>query len=343
MLGVLLAISIVLDPAGSFRVAGWTGAAQLSSRQYSEIFIVQVDTADAPPLAGEYTIQRNELVFTPRYPLQPGLAYRATLNIPNEQTISERFAIPKLSRKPTTVVEHVYPSGSRLPENQLKFYIHFSEPMSRGEAYRRIHLLDENGAAVDLPFLELSQELWDQSGRRFTLYFDPGRIKSGLLPRSQSGMPIHEGRTYALVIDSGWPDANNAPLKETFRKSFSVGTAELRSIDLAAWKISAPVAGGQEAVTVEFPRPLDRALLEHEIEVTDSFGNRIEGATAIDRDETRWRLTPKRRWARGVYSLLVGPLLADLAGNTVDRPFEVDTFDSAGEPPADHAIRFAVK
>ena len=38
----------------------------------------------------------------------------------------------------STIVEHVYPSTDQLPENQLKFYLHFSAPMSRGEAYSRI-------------------------------------------------------------------------------------------------------------------------------------------------------------------------------------------------------------
>ena len=50
-----------------------------------------------------------------------------------------------------TVVEAVYPTAERLPENQLKFYLHFSAPMSRGEAYRRVQLLDEKGKAVELP------------------------------------------------------------------------------------------------------------------------------------------------------------------------------------------------
>ena len=68
----------------------------------------------------------------------------------------------------TTLVTAVYPSAQVLPENLLRFYIHFSAPMSRGEAYRHVRLLDAAGKAVDLPFLELDQELWDPDGKRFT-------------------------------------------------------------------------------------------------------------------------------------------------------------------------------
>ena len=59
---------------------------------------------------------------------------------------------------------HVYPSRAMLPENLLRLYIHFSAPMSRGEAYRRIRLLDATGKPVDDPFLELDEELWSRDG-----------------------------------------------------------------------------------------------------------------------------------------------------------------------------------
>ena len=91
-----------------------------------------------------------------------------------------------------TVVTQVYPTSDKLPENQLKFYLHFSAPMSRGDSYKHIQLLDEKGKAVELPFLELDEELWDPAGKRFTLFFDPGRIKRGLKPREEVGNEIRE-------------------------------------------------------------------------------------------------------------------------------------------------------
>src|SRR4051794_2644875 len=223
MLVVLLAISIVLEPSGSFRVAGWTDAARMPIGEASQLFAVHVDSPDdpdLPPLAGSYAMEAGELVFTPRYALQPGLSYRATFELPGHDKIVERFTIPKLEAARKTAVDRIYPSASVLPENTLKFYIHFSAPMSRGEAYRHIYLLNENGERILEPFLELAQELWDQDGRRLTLYFDPGRIKSGLLPRKQTGPPIREGKTYTLVVDQEWRDAHGQSLKEGFRKTF---------------------------------------------------------------------------------------------------------------------------
>src|SRR5262249_56091734 len=96
------------------------------------------------------------------------------------------FLLPKPETVPT-VVEHVYPSRKELPENLLRFYFHFSAPMSRGDVYQYIRLLDAAGKPIEAPFLELEQELWDESGRRFTLLIDPGRIKRGLKPREEGG------------------------------------------------------------------------------------------------------------------------------------------------------------
>ena len=50
-----------------------------------------------------------------------------------------------------TSVTRVAPSQKVLPENLLKFYIEFSGPMNRGEAYEHLPLLDSAGKPIDLP------------------------------------------------------------------------------------------------------------------------------------------------------------------------------------------------
>src|SRR5262249_27975304 len=153
------------------------------------------------------------------FPLEPGLNYRCVLQT-DGGTITAEFSIPKPPSTPTTGVRHVYPTRNKLPENQLKFYLHFSAPMSQGDSYRHVHLMDAAGKEVKFPFLELEQELWDPSGTRFTLFLDPGRIKRGLKPREELGPALEDGKNYTLLIDRDWPDARGNPLKETFRKAF---------------------------------------------------------------------------------------------------------------------------
>src|SRR5262249_13194478 len=180
------------------------------------------------------------------------------------------FFEPKAPAKPTTVVEHVYPTRSKLPENQLKFYVHFSAPMGKGGSYRHVHLLDAASKEVAAPFLELDEELWSPDQKRFTLYLDPGRIKRGLKPREEVGPVLEEGKSYTLVIDREWQDAEGNTLRETFRKKFPVGPPDDEPIDPKNWKLAPQSAGSRQPLMVRFPKPLDHALLHRLICVANA-------------------------------------------------------------------------
>src|SRR5262245_1541446 len=172
-------------------------------------------------MLGSYAVEGEVLRFEPRFPLAPGVRYRAVFDpskLPGRtgkaDLVAPEFTLPKPKTIPAAV-EQVYPTRSKLPENQLKFYIHFSAPMSQGEAYHHIRLLTASGKEVCSPWLELGEELWSPDGKRFTLFIDPGRIKHGLKPREDLGPVLEEGKTYTLVIDRAWTDANGNPLRET--------------------------------------------------------------------------------------------------------------------------------
>jgi len=323
-------VDIRLETAGGhpfFKVAG--------PDLQADRFAVYVDAVrGAPAILGSSRIDGGVLIFEPRFPLQPGLRYRAVYG-----TTSATFEIPKGDLTPTTVVEQVYPSTSRLPENQLKFYIHFSAPMSRGEAYRRMRLLDESGRPVQLPFLELDEELWDRDGKRLTIFFDPGRVKRGLLPREEVGPPIEAGKRYTLVIDRDWRDAEGKLLRTGFQKSFQVGPPDHDPPDPRTWKLQAPGAGTSDPLSVEFPKPMDHALLLGLLDVTDPRGNSIPGSVQVEREETRWLFTPRDPWPAGQYFVVAGTTLEDLAGNTLNRPFEVDVFERVQERIARETTR----
>ena len=168
--------------------------------------------ADAPSLFGETKVESGVLRFRPRFPLEPGLHYQATLRLADGTAVSGRLSVPKAKRTTRRAsVVRVSPSASVLPENLLRFYVEFSAPMSRGEAYDRVHLLDGSGQRIDMPFLELGEELWDPRGVRFTLLLDPGRIKNGLRPREEAGPVLEAGKTYTLVIDKNWRRRRGRP------------------------------------------------------------------------------------------------------------------------------------
>jgi hypothetical protein len=166
---------------------------RLGNPNFAAIFQVRVDKPGAEPLGGEYSIEQGALIFRAKYPLQPGVTYVAVFSLVNERA-EISYTMPKPVIVPATFVEHVYPSTSRVPENLLKLYLHFSGPMSKGEAFKRLHLFERSGSEVNLPFLEIAEELWDREFKRLTILFDPGRIKRDLVPNKEVGPPLQAGK-----------------------------------------------------------------------------------------------------------------------------------------------------
>jgi hypothetical protein len=292
-------------------------------------------------LTGSYRVTGSTLQFVSRYLLdQPGYRVRVDrslltaadlLRLAKEQPGSDGplildlyLAPPPGTPRPSTAVESVYPSAEVLPENLLRFYLQFSAPMSRGEAYSHIRLLNAAGRTVADPFLELNEELWSGDGRRFTLLFDPGRIKRGLKPREEAGPVLEAGKSYTLVIDRKWPDAHGNSLAGEYRKPFRAGPPDQESPSPRDWKIQAPAAGTRNPLQVGFPEPLDSALARRLIVVRDSQNRIVPGVVRLERAESLWLFTPDAAWPAGGYALDVGTDLEDLAGNAVGRPFEVD-------------------
>ncbi|MEX0704178.1 MAG: Ig-like domain-containing protein [Planctomycetales bacterium] len=291
---------------------------------------------DPPAMLGEWRVEERRLVFIPRFPLTSGTNYAVTVRglTAAEAGATHRFSTPPRDAAPAAVVSAVYPSRDVLPENQLKFYLHFSAPMSRGQAYEHIRLLKTAGEQsgepseeVEDPFLRLGEELWDPSGTRFTLFIDPGRIKRGLKPREEIGPVLEAGGSYVLVVEAGWEDAEGNPVAEKFEKRFRVGPPDEKQPAFDRWQLDVPAAGSKDALAITFDEPLDRAMLERVLVVNGPDGKRLAGEVAIEAEETRWRFVPKEAWQAGEHTLAVDAALEDLAGNSLGRPFEVDVFD----------------
>jgi hypothetical protein len=345
------AIAIIMerDPV-RFKVTGSSFLKMLSTPNFPAIFGVYVVqpsagglAATVPPMTGEYAMEQDALVFHPKYPLQPGVSYRAVFKLSRETAI-ETFNIPKPVIEPTTVVQQVYPTAAEIPENQLKFYVHFSASMSKGQSSQRIHLLDEAGKDVQQPFLSFDDELWDREYKRITILFDPGRVKTGVRPNRDMGLAMQPGKRYTLVIDQDWSDATGTPLKESFRRTYTVGPRDTVPLDPKTWRVLAPTAGSQLSVTLDFPESVDAALLLRVIEVQDATGAPVDGKVTISREETRWAFVPNEPWKAGNYVISVISTLEDLAGNKVGRLFEVDTFEEVKADVARiHTLPFKVQ
>lgn len=307
-----------------------------TAQEWGRVFAVTVERSDVErtqpptPIVGTYAVRDDIVRFTPRYPLVAGLTYMAEWSgvgkgdTSKDAVLRARITIPRAPTANTTEVVRIDPAIDTLPENQLKLYVHFSAPMQRGEAYEHIRLEDLGGEPIDLPFLEIGEELWDRTTQRLTLLFDPGRIKRGLKPREELGPILTEGHRYCLTIDSAWPDARGNTLAASHKFLFRAGPPDEEPPDPATWKLTVPGAGSRDPLTVEFGESLDRAMLDRALRVMEPGDSPLEGMHTITIDGRSWQFTPKAPWAVGNFSVAIDTALEDLAGNSIGRPFEVD-------------------
>ena len=323
--------------------------ATLSPDEWAAILRVEVasdepslDEDEWPAVLGVTAVSDGVLRFTPRFPFDPGQRYDVVFDpssLPSAHSAAASsplkllhavVEVPAPVRVASTHVVEVYPSGPEVPENHLRLYLVFSGPMSSSGGGAQVRLIDDQGQPVPDPFLPLELELWNEDRTRFTVLYDPGRVKRGIRPNEEMGRALVEGRTYTLVVGTDWRDAAGQPLVSEFRHEFRVGSPEERAIDPAEWTLELPAPGTRQPLAAVFSRPLDYGLLHRALRVVAEGGPLLDGVIRVEQGETRWVFTPRASWQAGEYHLVAAPSLEDVAGNRIGRPFEVAS--SNGQP-----------
>ena len=285
---------------------------------------------DLPDVLGRYQVLETGVRFVPRFPFDTGVCYRASFD-PRQlgrpgysDVLTLEFSLPKpISIEPTQVTD-VFPSADVLPENLLRFYVCFSNSMRRGRAEEQIRLFGPDGRLVPDVLYRPPLELWDRSMRHLTILLDPGRLKRWVGPNRELGLPLKAGQRYVLAIGSEMVDLSGRSLRERFYKPFLVASAVRAPVAVAHWKVLPPATKSRQPLTIQFPEPLDWALLWHAITVAPDGGPPIPGRISIDQGERRWRFTPTSPWVAGRYVVRVASELEDVCGNSLlaafDRP-----------------------
>ncbi len=341
--------------AASIDIAGFNAAslAALASRSpdaESWRDVVRVDVlpdgaetppANLPPVAGRYAVADGVVRVRPAFSLDPGTRYLVRVEAtslpggaPSVVTAIVSRPAVAITMAPATVVA-IAPGGDVIPENVLRLYLHFSAPMGRRGA-GQVRLLDASGKEVVDPFLPLEAELWSGDRTRYTLFFDPGRVKTGIRPNEEMGRALVRGHRYTLVVDVDWKDAYGRPLAGQYRHAFRASAAIDRPIDPKTWRLTAPKAGTRDALVATFPYALDQGLLARALSVETTPGAAVAGASTTDATQTTWRFVPDQPWRGGAYDLAVLGILEDPSGNRIGRAFEIES--TAAGSDVDRAV-----
>ncbi len=315
-LSLVAEVAAQLDEAsGAVVVTGLTPQDMSSALSHAEI--VRLRLEDSPSARGMLVSISQEgeaLIVQPRFALKEGANYELT--VANETL---RVALPAPEETTPRLVGFA-PSQAVIPANTLRLYLHFSEPMARGQLRKKVSLVTAGGTTVTSPFLSLGAELWDPSQTRATLLLDPGRIKQGVGPNVSGGAPLQEGQSYRLTISPEMRSAAGHRLGTPVSLTFRVGPPERRTIVPDTWEILAPEAGSHAPLSLAFDRIMDSGAALRLITLQGPDGQPVEGL--ITSDGGGWSLIPKRSWKVGRYSLTVDPELEDVAGNSISAPFD---------------------
>ncbi|MEM8998972.1 MAG: hypothetical protein AAGB24_01810 [Bacteroidota bacterium] len=218
-------------------------------------------------------------------------------------------------------MQAVYPTSEVLPENLLRMYVQFSQPMKTIGNIEKVRLMDEYGNEVKNVFFNNAQELWNKEQTQLTLILDPARVKTGLKTNEAMGYAIKRNKNYALVIE-GLEDVYHQKMGASFKKKMTIAKADVINPKTSNWKLTIPKANSKNRFVVNFPQMLDYVSLKQRLIITDNDNNRIEGLISIEQQETQWSFEPKQTWKAGKYILYVNTRLEDPSGNNLNGLFD---------------------
>lgn len=292
------------------------------------------------PVLGVFKLSGEEITFTPIVPLTKGLTYEL---LEDGKAFGE-ITIPA-SEAPAPEIIGIYPGVDTIPENLLKFHIQFSQPMMEGKSAQFVKLIENGKDTLDGTFLDLQPELWNEAGTVLTLWLDPGRIKLDLIPNKELGNPLALGAQYALVIMPGWSSKDGVPLRSVLIKTLYVGERDDRSPDVDMWQVQIPGAATRDQLNIGFGESLDWLLANECILVMDAASKPVPGLYSLNDEVSGFTFVPQSPWNEGRYSITVESRLEDLAGNNLNRLFEVDLNKpgSKTEPRSSYMRTFEIK
>ena len=293
------------------------------------LFPENPDKPTAPIIGSRKRID-NQLYFCPLIPFSKNLTYQA--QFPEVPYFTFKPVPPKNYTQ--TTITKVYPTLDTLPENTLKVYLHFSAPMSDGNAYQHIILKDEKGEKIAVPFLELTPLLWNQDRTRLTLWFDPGRVKRELLRNQKLGAPLTAGESYTLHISKNWKDVNGYSLANDFIKNITIIEADRIAPSPKNWLATQPKINTKTPLTINFGEAMDHALVLKSLTIFNKKGKKVEGEIIVGNKEKEWTFTPTENWSFTTYRIQIKAELEDLAGNNFNRLFDTN-LETQTEPKRD--------
>lgn len=277
------------------------------------------------PVMGEFTSRQDQVTFTPITPFSNNHEY---------QVFRKERAIARFKVKPTSVASPpelvaLYPNRDTVPVNLLKLYLVFSKPMQfTGSSLDFITVYDETENSEVQPFLKLESELWSEDQTCLTLWLDPGRIKTDLIPNKEKGLPLKENHRYKLTLSHNWRSSQGIPMARSYTKQFYVMGHDGQMPNPKNWRVIPPREQTTNPLKIDFMEAMD-AVLALESLVIFKGKQRVAGNFKLIKNDEGIEFYPALGWTKGNYVIAINPVFEDLAGNNLQHLFDTDLKNQA--------------
>jgi hypothetical protein len=283
------------------------------------VYMVIGDTVADIAVAGDYTLSKGELSFTPYNALGYGLQFEVQYKNSGVVVEKKRFTMPPAppSGKSAEVVT-AYPLADTIPYNTLFFHIRFSQPMMNDElAYNYVKVFDENGNERERAWRQRS--FWLDEGRLLVLMIHPGRVKNGIHYES----PLFDsGKRYTIRVEKDIKDINGNPIATAYTQQYYVG-GEDRIKPEVIFSTSKLQHGSCGPLSISFSEGMDHASVWDGVAVTDAYGNSLPIKVTTNGNDKKYTITPTQPWQKGSYTLSLKSAVYDFAANRINRLFEI--------------------
>ncbi|MEX0290643.1 MAG: Ig-like domain-containing protein [Flavobacteriaceae bacterium] len=272
------------------------------------------------PVLGTQTTGDGRYTFKPIVPFLAGQTYE--LRKKNE--LLATFTVEH-KRGPAPELLAIYPSRDTVPENLLKIYLQFSQPMQEvGEVLNFINVHDLTKAEDVSVFLKLESELWNKTHDRLTLWLDPGRIKTDLIPNREQGLPLNDGHSYTIHISDQWKNAQGIPLSKAYEKQLYVVGRDSKKPNVEAAELEVPKSGTKTPLRLDFKEAMDAVLMRESFHLQSGEGIKVGGEFTVGPREESVYFIPLKAWKKRDYEILIDAKLEDLAGNNLNNLFDTN-------------------
>ena len=290
---------------------------------YIDLFLL-IDGEPAPvQVSGKYWFEEGVGVqFTPYNRLGDGKWFVARFNF-EDGTEEIRFPIaPKeQTESPISEVSEIYPIVNEVPSNVLFFHIRFTQEMTQDqEAYNLVNLVLNDSI---IPQAWRHKAFWLDNGKVLVLMIHPARVKRGIHFLSDEDDLFKPGNRISVQVTNQLVDVQGRKIKAGHSEEFLVGERDT-IIPKVMYDLFELPTKKSPSLKMVFSEKMNYASIIDGIEIYNDKDRRIDGEFKEYNDET-FLFTPyDLYWSPGKYKIVFTKVVADLANNRLNRPFEIE-------------------